>query len=131
MPADTLQDAVYGAMLDLCKHEDDYDAIVVAGDAHAISLGASISTLTGKPLMIVYPDGHDCAVSVIVTIGAVSPSQRFLYVDDYFAFGASKKHTTDFMLSYMNQSEHAPIVATYEVDTGTYKEIPAHELSNP
>jgi hypothetical protein len=91
MRADTLQETVYGAMQDLCKHENDYDAIVVAGDAHAISLGASISTLTGKPLLIVYPDGHDCTVSLVVSLGNVNTGMRFLYVDDYFPFGASKK----------------------------------------
>jgi len=119
MRADTLQETVYGAMQDLCKHEDDYDAIVVAGDMHAVALGASISTLTGKPLMIVCTEHHDCVVSHIVTLGATRPYMRFLYVDDFFAYGASYRHTMD----YMNQSARTSIVATYEVDTATYTEL--------
>jgi hypothetical protein len=105
------------AVLDLQPHFGEFDAVVVAGDHHGIAIGTVISALLDKPLMIVCPEGHGCVVSHITCIGNVTPDMRFLYADDFFAFGASRAR----VLGYMNQSEHAPVVATYAAARREYK----------
>ena len=55
----------------------------------------------------------------MITIGDVDPRMRFLYVDDFFSFGATLKHTFE----YMNQSRPANIVATYEAVTREYTPV--------
>jgi phosphoribosylpyrophosphate synthetase len=102
-------------------HRDEFDAIVCAGDMHGVAIASAIAAQIDKPLMIVCTQQHDCCVSHIVMIGEVSPTMRFLYVDDMFAFGASLKHA----FGYMNQSAPAKIVATYEAMTRTYAKVDA------
>ena len=99
-------------------HEE-FDAIVTGCDPHATALGAIAAAITGKPLMVVCQEPHKCRLSDITTIGDVDPRMRFVYVDDFFAFGATLRKTFD----YMNQSARANIVATYEAVTRTYNRI--------
>jgi len=118
---------------DLQVHSKEYDAIVTAGDMHGVAIGAAISALMNKPLMIVCTKAHKCCVSHIVMIGEITPDMRFLYVDDMFKFGASKRHVFGYakraarrrgrVFRYMTQSEPCNIVATYEAMTRTYKEV--------
>jgi orotate phosphoribosyltransferase len=122
---------------DLQAHSKEYDAIVTAGDMHGVAIGAAISALMNKPLMIVCTKAHKCCVSHIVMIGDITPDMRFLYVDDMFAFGASKRHVFDYakraakrrgrVFRYMTQSEPCTIVATYEAMTRTYAKVNASE----
>lgn len=107
------KDAMCHVLLD---HVAEFDAIVCAGDMHGIALASIASAYLWKPLMIVCTGNHDCVVSHIVMIGDIHPEMRFLYVDDMFAFGASKNH----VFTYMNQSTHSNIVATYEHSTREY-----------
>jgi hypothetical protein len=97
-------------------HDHEFDAIVVGGDHHAIAIGMVAAEVTDKPLMIVCQETHDCVMSHITTIGDVDPTMRFLYVDDFYSFGSTKAKT----FAYMNQSEPAHIVATYQATTDTY-----------
>lgn len=117
--ADSLTRIQLRARRDLLAHADEFDAIVTAGDMHGISIGALVAAELDKPLMIVCTSQHECVVSHIVTIGDVTPDMRYLYVDDFFAFGHSLQH----VFTYMNQSDHAPIVATYEACKYQYRRI--------
>ena len=119
---DSLTDIALRARDDLEPHLDEFDAIVCAGDMHGAPIAGAVAAMLNKPLMIVCTERHDCCVSHIVTIGDVHPSMRFLYVDDWFSFGASMRHTLD----YMNQSAPANVTATYAAALREYKET-AHE----
>jgi orotate phosphoribosyltransferase len=121
MPTPTLTEITRQAETDIVKHNDEFDAIVCAGDMHGVAIASGIATLMGKPLMIVCTQAHDCCVSHIVMIGDALPTMRFLYVDDMFAFGHSLKHVFD----YMNQSAPCAITATYEASTRTYAKVEA------
>jgi orotate phosphoribosyltransferase len=118
--AASLTEIVQRAWEDLTPRTGEFDAIVCAGDMHGTPIAGAIASVLEKPLMIVCTGSHDCCVSHIVTIGDVDPDMRFLYVDDFFKFGASRKHT----LGYMNQSEHSPVVAAYAVAKRKYERIP-------
>jgi hypothetical protein len=100
----------------LAGHDNDIDAIVVGGDHHAIASGMLAADAMNKPLMIVCQADHKCVDSHITTIGDITPGMRFLYVDDFYSFGSTKAKT----FAYMNQSEPANIVATYQATTDTY-----------
>ncbi len=100
----------------LATHRHEFDAVVVGGDHHAIAVGMLAATAVDMPLMIVCMAGHECVDSHITTIGDITPDMRFLYVDDFYSFGSTKAKT----FAYMNQSDHANIVATYQVTTDTY-----------
>lgn len=105
---------------DLLPHIREFDAIVSAGDFHGMALGSVAAAALWKPLMLVCAKSHDDVVSHIVCIGDIHPEMRFLYLDDFFAFGASLAH----VMAYMNQSKKANIVATYEYVTRDYQVIP-------
>jgi adenine/guanine phosphoribosyltransferase-like PRPP-binding protein len=115
----TLSEIRQTALDDLSPHDEEFDAIVCAGDMHGVAIAANVASAFGVPLMIVCTQAHDCCVSHIVMIGDVTPTMRFLYVDDMFAFGASKRHVFD----YMNQSAPCAIVGTYEAMTRAYSEV--------
>jgi hypothetical protein len=132
--ADTLAGIANTAMQDLYPYDEEFDAIVCAGDMHGAAIGAVIAAALGKPLMIVCAKRHRCCVSHIVMIGDVTPTLRFLYVDDMFPFGASKRHVFNYakrtaakrrnrLFAYMNQSAPCTIVGTYEAMTRTYSEV--------
>jgi len=114
-----LSDYAAQAVADLGAHSGEFDAIVVSGDHHGITIGAVIASVLDKPLMIVCLEEHHCVVSHITGIGECRPELRYLYVDDWFWGGASR--ATAF--AYMNQSEHAPIVATYAATLRKYEPI--------
>jgi orotate phosphoribosyltransferase len=116
MASDSLTAITQRAWYDLLPHEDEFDAIVCAGDMHGVAIASAIASVLERPLMIVCVRDHACVDSHIVTIGDVDPRMRFLYVDDWFSFGASKKRT----FAYMNQSAKARIVATYAAATREY-----------
>jgi hypothetical protein len=120
MPEPTMQDLAYGAAKDLMPHTGEFDAIVCAGDMHGAPVAGAVAALMDKPLMIVCTAGpHACAVSHIVTIGSCRPDDRYLYIDDFYEFGASRK----FALGYMNQSAHSPVVAAYAATMRKYERI--------
>lgn len=102
---------------DLVHHTSEWDAIVCGGDHHAIALGMTVAAATDKPLMIVCQDSHECVMSHITVIGDVTPTMRFLYVDDFYSFGATKAKT----YSYFDQSEKANVVACYQATTREYR----------
>lgn len=104
---------------DLSAHCGEWDAVVCAGDMHGVALATVVAEEFDLPLMIVCARAFDHVVSSIVTIGKVSPTMRFLYVDDFFSFGASLAH----VFKYMNQSRPARIVATYEAETRDYNSV--------
>lgn len=106
---------------DLSAHTPEFDAIVVGGDMHAVAIGAVAAAALGKSLMTVCTCQHDCVVSHIVTIGDVDPRMRFLYMDDFYSFGATKRSTFD----YMRQSDTPNIVATYQAITRDYVKVTA------
>jgi orotate phosphoribosyltransferase len=132
-----LSEIVQNASDDLREHFPAFDAIVSAGDMHGVAIAAGIAARLNKPLMIVCTKNHKCCVSHIVMIGEITPDMRFLYVDDMFAFGASKRHVFDYakraakrrgrVFRYMTQSEPCTIVATYEAMTRTYAKVNASE----
>ena len=118
--APTLRDTIMAAADDLARYAETFDAIVCGGDHHGIAVAAAIAAQLDKPLMIVCMSRHDCVVSHITCIGEALPSHRYLYVDDWFSFGATKK----FVFDYFAQSgEPVPVVATYAATTREYKEI--------
>lgn len=118
--AETLKDIVQRAMNDLAEHDGEFDAIVAAGDMHGMALGAALAAATGKPYMMVCRNPHNFTVSLINTFGDCKPrGQRYLYVDDWFTFGRTLREVFDYLDS---SGEPAPIVATYEVNTRTWKE---------
>jgi hypothetical protein len=107
------------AFADLYPHTTEFDAVVTAGDFHGVALGAVIAAGLGKPLMIICRDPRN-TVSLIVPIGDIDfHASRFLYTDDAFTFGKSLAE----VFAYMDSSgTPAPVVATYEVNTRTWKE---------
>ncbi len=132
-----LSEIVQNAADDLKPHLPGFDAIVCAGDMHGVAIAAGIAARINKPLMIVCTKNHKCCVSHIVMIGDITPGMRFLYVDDMFAFGASKRHVFDYskraakrrsrVFRYMTQSAPCTIVGTYEAMTRTYAKVNASE----
>lgn len=96
--------------VDLWPHITEFDGIVTAGDFHGVALGSLVSASLGKPLMIVCAQPHGEVVSHIVTIGDVHPDMRWLYVDDFCAFGASWAYVS----GYLSLSEPANVVARYQ-----------------
>jgi hypothetical protein len=118
--AGSLTDTAFRAADDLIWHAGEFDAIVVPGDHHGIAIGAAVAAVLEKPLMIVCPEGHGCVVSHITCIGDVRPDMRFLYLDDFADFGASRNRVFD----YMNQSTRAPVVAEYYAAERKYREVP-------
>jgi orotate phosphoribosyltransferase len=117
---DTLREIALDAMAELEPRLGDFDAIVCAGDMHGLALGAAISAFAGKPLMMVCRDPRTFTVSLINTFGDCKPrGQRYLYVDDWFTFGKTLREVFDYLDS---SGEPAPVVATYEVNTRTWKE---------
>jgi DNA-binding transcriptional LysR family regulator len=116
---------------DLLPHAGEFDAVIVGGDHHGIALGSVAASVLGLPLMIVCPRGHGCVISHITAIGECRPDHRYLYVDDWFWGGASRKRAFGFMgrfgrrriFRYMNQSAHTPIVATYAATQRKYERI--------
>lgn len=104
---------------DLIPRMGEFDAIVCAGDVHGIALASIAAAATWRPLMIICTHDHNCVVSHIVMFGEIHPEMNFLYMDDMFSFGASRKHVFD----YMGQSGKCNIVATYEYLTREYKRI--------
>jgi len=140
MPPTPLAEITRNASRDLEAHTAEFDAIVVAGDMHGAPIGALIASALDKPLMIVCTKRHACCVSHIVMIGDITPTMRFLYADDMFAFGASKRHVLAYMtknsrrailrrrhrlFAYMTQSAPCAIVATYEASTRIYTKADA------
>jgi hypothetical protein len=120
MPEPNMQDIAYRAVKDLMPHTDEFDAVVCAGDMHGAPIAGAIAALMNKPLMIVCMTGaHECAVSHIVTIGSCRPDHRYLYTDDFYEFGASRKVAFD----YMNQSVRSPVVAAYAATKREYERI--------
>jgi hypothetical protein len=117
---ESLTEVARRAWEDLLPHRGEFDAIVCAGDMHGAPIAGAIASVLETPLMIVCTGGHDCCVSHIVTIGECTPDQRYLYVDDFYEFGASRART----FAYMNQSKHSPVVATYAVNHRNYERIP-------
>ncbi len=115
-----LTEAGANAVLDLREHQEEFDAIVVAGDFHGVALGAVIAALLDKPLMIVCRAVSMPTQSLIVPIGDLDfRRMRYVYVDDAFTFGNSLKRVFDYLDSC---GEPAPVVATYETSTRTWKE---------
>jgi hypothetical protein len=114
-----LKIAQLNALEDLAPHWDEFDAVVAAGDFHGMSLGAVISAALDKPFMMICRDPRN-TVSLIVPIGDIDfHASRFLYTDDAFTFGKSLAE----VFAYMDSSgTPAPVVATYEVNTRTWKE---------
>lgn len=114
-----LTEMVAGVCEDLEPHAGDFDAVVAAGDFHGMALGAVVASVFDKPLMLVCRDPRN-TVSLIVPIGDCNfRSMRYLYVDDVFTFGKSLHE----VFSYLDScGEPAPVVATYEVNTRTWKE---------
>lgn len=106
---------------DLMPHVTDFDAIVCAGDFHGVTLAAIAAAFMGKPLVIVCTHDHTDVVSHIEVIGEFDPRMRLLYVDDFFALGASLRRTLD----YLNQSKPANVVATYEAQIRDYQAVEA------
>lgn len=113
------------AMLaDLIPHMHEFDAVACAGDFHGVALASLVAAGLYMPLVIVCQPHHDvqptethqCVVSHIVMIGEFHPAMRVLYVDDMFSWGKSLKHVRD----YVDQSEQANLVATYEYLTRKY-----------
>lgn len=114
-----LTEMVAGACEDLEPHAGEFDAVVTAGDMHGVALGAVIASVFDKPLMLICRESHGCVQSHIVSIGECEPGQRYLYVDDYFVMGHSLRSVFDYLDS---SGTPAPIVATYEVTTRTWRE---------
>jgi adenine/guanine phosphoribosyltransferase-like PRPP-binding protein len=107
------------ASRDLIPHMKNFDAIVVPGDHHGIAIGGAVAAALGRPLMIVCTSPHECVISHITCIGDVRPDMRFLYVDDFPKFGASRAR----VFAYMNQSGPAPVVAEYYAAERTYTPV--------
>jgi orotate phosphoribosyltransferase-like protein len=141
MPPTPLTQINIDAWNDLDQHRREFDAIVCAGDMHGAPIGGVIAAVMDKPLMVVCTKRHKCCVSHIVMIGDILPTMRFLYVDDMFAFGASKRHVFTYMtksgprailrrrhrlFTYMTQSAPCAIVGTYEASTRTYAKVDAN-----
>jgi orotate phosphoribosyltransferase-like protein len=116
---ESIQGIVFRAADDLIWHQDEFDAVVVPGDHHGIAIGASVAAVLGKSLMIVCTSPHECVVSHITCIGDVRPDMRFLYLDDFRQFGASRAR----VFAYMNQSGRAPVVAEYYAAERTYTRV--------
>lgn len=127
--ADSMREITVRAVADLSLHTGEFDAIVCAGDMHGAPIAGALASWLSKPLMIICTERHCCVVSHIVTIGDCRPDHRYLYVDDWFSFGASRRHTFKAvqrrsrkrMFRYMNQSERSPIVATYAATLRKYE----------
>lgn len=127
--AGTMEEISRQAVADLRRYRGDFDAIVCAGDMHGAPIAGAVAAMLDKPLMIICTERHCCVVSHIVTIGDCRPDHRYLYVDDWFSFGASRRHTFKAvqrrsrkrMFRYMNQSERSPIVATYAATLRKYE----------
>ena len=107
------------ALEDLLPHKDEFDAVVVVSDAHAITFGAVVAAALDKPMLIICTKPHEQFVSQIVPVGVFHPRMRVLYVDDWFEFGASLRHA----LEYMFQSKAPNLVATYEAVEREYKQF--------
>ena len=116
---DTLREIKDKAWADLRVHEREFDAIVCAGDFHGVAISAAIAADFGVPLMMICRDKQIPTQSLIVCIGDCAPDLRYLYVDDFFQFGHSLRAVFDYLDSSGNR---APVVATYEAITGTWKE---------
>jgi adenine/guanine phosphoribosyltransferase-like PRPP-binding protein len=117
-----LTHAQIDAATDLARYVNDYDAIVCAMDAHALALGSVISAYTGKPLMVVCTELHGCVTQHTVCYGDISPTMRFLYVDDFFTYGRTLATVFEYMntaCQYIPGHEDASIVLAYEADTHT------------
>jgi hypothetical protein len=112
------------ALADLTPHAGEFDAILCGGDYHGIALAAIVASGLDKPLMAVCQDEHNCCVQHTVCYGDVTPTMRWLYVDDFFGYG----RTLATVFRYMNQVRQykpdypaANIVATYEVTPRAYE----------
>lgn len=114
-----LTEMVAGACEDLEPHAGEFDAVVTAGDFHGAALGAVIASVFDKPLMLVCRRQDIPTQSLIVSIGECQPGHRYLYVDDYFVMGNSLRRVFDYLDS---SGTPAPVVATYEVTTRTWRE---------
>jgi orotate phosphoribosyltransferase len=116
---DTLREIRDKAWADLRVHERDFDAIVCAGDFHGVAVSAAIASDFGVPLMMICRAPNLPTQSLIVTIGECTPDLRYLYIDDFFTFGHSLRSVFDYIDS---SGTPAPVVATYEVNTGKWEE---------
>ncbi len=129
--SDNLFQVTMNALDDLLPHAGTFDAIVCGGDHHGIAIAASIASAVNKPLMIVCMSRHACVVSHITCIGDTLPTMRFLYVDDWLQFGATKRFVLRCLrrsarqraFTYFAQSgEPFKIVATYAATLREYRE---------
>lgn len=100
----------------LSQYRDEFDAIGVGSDYHALVFGAVISAVLRKPLLIVRPKHFDETQSLIVPVGQFHPDMKVLYVDDWFEYGATLHN----VFSYMCQSAIPNIMGTYEGVRGVF-----------
>jgi adenine/guanine phosphoribosyltransferase-like PRPP-binding protein len=110
---------------DLAAHITEFDAVVCVNDPHGIALASVVAAALYKPLMIVCTHSHECRTSDIVCIGDTHPGMRFVYVDDFCAFGASWAVARE----YFNQSATANVVAVYEAARRIF--APADTMTPP
>ena len=135
MSDNPLHKLIAQAAQDLQPHLGEFNAVVCGGDHHGIGVASVIAAVYDLPLMIVCMERHRCVVSHITCIGEARPDMRYLYVDDWFNMGATKRHVFGRIrrrrflaraFRYFAQSgEYVPVVATYAATTREYKEITA------
>lgn len=111
---------------DVLPHDSEFDAVVCAGDFHAVAIATLVASQADKPLIAVCMEYHDCTVQHAVIYGTIKPGLRYLYVDDLFAFGRSLST----VFRYFRQCgddlkgyEPAQIVATYEATSRDYRTV--------
>ncbi len=112
----TVQDAIE----DILPHVSEFDAVLVGGDMHAVAIGASLAVALGKPLTMVCSRKHACVVEHAVIFDDVRATDRYLYLDDLFRLGETKR----FVFAKVNAMAHPEgIVATYEACFRSYKTV--------
>lgn len=101
---------------DLGNHADEFDAIICGLDLHASVIGGVAAATLNKPLLVISAHSAE-TVSLMIPCGDIDPTtQRFLYIDDFFALGDTK----DYVFAHKGDAQ---IVATYQAKFSKYERI--------
>lgn len=101
---------------DLRPHADEFDAIICGLDMHASVIGGIAAATLDMPLLVVCAHSAE-TISLMVPMGDIDPTtQRFLYIDDFFALGGTK----DYVFAHKSD---ARIVATYQAKFAKYEAV--------
>jgi hypothetical protein len=102
--------------IDLGPHAKEFDAIICGLDMHASVIGGIAAATLDMPLLVVSAHSAE-TISLMVPVGDIDPTtQRFLYIDDFFALGDTK----DYVFAHKGNAE---IVATYQAKFAKYERI--------